>query len=282
MSRSMREAVNRSCWDGDWYARAFDDEGKVIGSRKNPHGKIFINSQSWAVIGSVADQRRARACLASVEKHLNTPFGIVAMHPGYRKWDSGKGGITTYPPGAKENGGVFLHTNPWVMIAETMLGHGEKAFQYYRQILPAKRNDDAELFEVEPYVYPQNILGKEHPQFGIGRNSWLTGAASWNMVAASQYILGVRAGYTGLTVDPCIPAAWSGFKARRVFRGATYNVEVRNPDRVNSGVRTILVDGDERDRIPLLAQGGECSITIILGKQAPAARRQHERPADKR
>jgi cellobiose phosphorylase len=263
---SMKEAINRTCWDGKWYTRAFDDRSKPLGSRKNSFGKIFINSQSWSVLGSVATESHARACLGAVEKYLNTEFGIVTMFPGYRKWDSGKGGITTYPPGTKENGGIFLHTNPWVMIAETMMGNGERAFAYYRQILPARRNEDAERFEVEPYVYPQNVLGKEHPQFGIGRNSWLTGAASWNMVASSQYILGIRPGYDGLTVDPCIPSAWSGFRATRTFRGATYHIEVRNPERVCKGVRNILVNGKEAGSIPLLPKGRSCSVTVIMGK----------------
>jgi len=265
MFKDMKEAINRTCWDGEWYKRAFDDEGIPLGSKKNTYGKIFINSQSWAVLGAVATKEYARKCLRSVGKYLNTKYGIVAMYPGYTKWDSAKGGITTYPPGAKENGGIFLHANPWVMIAEIMTGNGDKAFEYYKQILPAKRNEDADHFEVEPYVYPQNILGKEHPQFGIGRNSWLTGTAAWNMVASSQYILGIRAGYDGLIVDPCIPTDWKGFKAKRVFRGATYDIEVRNPDRVNKGVRKILVDGVEQERIPLLPKRSECSVTVILG-----------------
>jgi cellobiose phosphorylase len=261
----MKDAINETCWDGEWYKRAFDDDSEPLGSRENKFGKIFINSQSWAVLGGVSDGERSRKCLDSVEKYLNTKFGIVAMYPAYTGHDPKKGGITTYPPGAKENGGIFLHTNPWVMLAEIMTGNGNKAFEYYRQILPAGRNNDADLFEVEPYVYPQNILGKEHPQFGIGRNSWLSGTASWNMVVSSQYILGIRAGYDGLTVDPCIPSAWDGFKARRVFRGAEYNIEVRNPGHVCSGVKKLLADGVETDRIPLLPAGGKCAVTVIMG-----------------
>lgn len=265
MYSEMKDAVNATCWDGEWYKRAFDDDSQPLGSKENKFGKIFINSQSWAVMGGVSDKERSRKCLDSVEKYLNTKFGIVAMYPAYTEHDPKKGGITTYPPGAKENGGVFLHTNPWVMVAEIMTGNGNKAFEYYKQILPAGRNNDADHFEVEPYVYPQNILGKEHPQFGIGRNSWLSGTASWNMVVSSQYILGIRAGYDCLTVDPCIPSDWDGFRARRVFRRAVYNIEVRNPDHVNRGVRKLVMDGREVDRIPVLPAGSKSNITVILG-----------------
>jgi len=146
-----------------------------------------------------------------------------------------------------------------------MTGNGQRAFEYYRQILPARRNDDADLFEVEPYVYSQNILGKEHPQFGIGRNSWLSGTAAWNMVAATQYILGIRPGYDHLVVDPCIPPEWKGFRVRRVFRGAAYEIEVRNPNHVQKGVQKILVDGAEHAAIPLAPAGAECSVTVIMG-----------------
>lgn len=266
MYDEMKNAINATCWDGEWYKRAFDDDSQPLGSKENKYGKIFINSQSWAVLGGVSDGDRSRKCLDSVEKHLNSKFGIVAMYPAYTENDPKKGGITTYPPGAKENGGVFLHTNPWVMIAEIMTGNGDKAFEYYKQILPAGRNNDADHFEVEPYVYPQNILGKEHPQFGIGRNSWLSGTASWNMVVSSQYILGIRAGYDSLTVDPCIPSEWEGFKAKRVFRGASYNIEVRNPDHVNSGIKKLVMDGKEVQRIPVLPAGDKCSITVIMGR----------------
>lgn len=265
MYKDMKDAINASCWDGEWYKRAFDDEGQPIGSKENGFGSIFINSQSWAVLGGVADEERTRSSLASVGKYLDSGYGIVSMYPAYTGFDAGKGGITTYPPGAKENGGIFLHTNPWVMIAEITAGNGDRAFKYYKQILPAGRNLDADLFEVEPYVYPQNILGKEHPQHGTGRNSWLTGTAAWNMVAASQYILGIRPDYDRLTVDPCIPSAWDGFRAYREFRGVGYDIEVRNPGHVNRGVKQLLANGAEVDRIPLLPAGSKCGITVILG-----------------
>lgn len=265
MFDDMKQAINSSSWDGQWYKRAFDDNSQAIGSKDNQYGKIFINSQSWAVMGGVATSEHATQCLASVEKHLNTKFGIVAMYPAYTEFDSTKGGITTYPPGAKENGGIFLHTNPWVMIAETMVGNAERAYQYYRQIMPAARNDSAEHLEVEPYVYPQNILGKEHPQFGIGRNSWLSGTAAWTLVAASQYILGIKAGYDRLIVDPCIPSGWKGFTATRTYRGAMYRIEVQNANGVCKGVKKVLVDGRESATIPVFPAGTEHSVTVVMG-----------------
>ena len=261
----MKKAINESCWDGEWYVRAFDDEGNVMGSKNCEYGKIFINSQPWAVLSQVAPEEYAGKCLGSVYQHLNTKYGIVKVYPAYPKYDPKIGGMTTFPPGAKENGGIFAHTNPWVMIAECLMGNGNRAYEYYTQILPARRNDDVDLFEVEPYVYCQNILGKEHPQFGTGRNSWLTGTAAWNMVAVSQYILGVRPEYDSLTVDPCIPSEWKGFKVRRKFRGCTYNIEVKNPDGVCRGVKKIIVDGAETDRIPVKPAGTVCDCVIVMG-----------------
>ncbi len=261
----MKEAINASCWDGEWYKRAFDDMGMPLGSKTCEYGKIYINSQSWAVLGRVATEEYAKKCLESVDKYLNSEYGIATVYPAYRQFDESKGGITTYPPGAKENGGIFLHTNPWVMIANIMIGKGDRAFKYYKQILPATRNDAAELLEVEPYVYPQNILGKEHPQFGTGRNSWLSGTAAWNMLASSRYILGIRQGYDCLTVDPCIPSEWDGFKAKRVFRGAVYNIEVKNPDKVSKGVHKLIVDGSETDKIPVFDKGTTHSVEVIMG-----------------
>jgi cellobiose phosphorylase len=240
----MKDIVNREAWDGAWYIRYFDHDGAPIGSHANMRGKIFINAQSWNVMAGFAEGERARRALESVNTHLNTANGIKLSVPGYDHYDPALGGISTYPPGAKENGGIFLHANPWVMIAETMVGHGDRAFAYYNQICPAFKNDRIDEFEVEPYVYPQNILGNEHPQFGLGRNSWLSGTASWTYQAATQYILGVRADYEGLRIDPCIPHAWEGFTVTRVFRGATYRIEVRNPGRATKGLRSMTVDGE--------------------------------------
>jgi cellobiose phosphorylase len=208
----MRDRVNAVAWDGDWYIRYFDFDGSPLGSHVNEQGKIYINGQSWPVISGFATPERAVRSLDAVKQMLDTGAGIKISAPGFDGFDPAKGGVTTYPPGAKENGGIFLHPNPWAMIAESMLGNGERAYEYYAQINPAGKNDLIDLYESEPYVYPQNILGDEHPQFGLARNAWLSGTASWSYQAGTQYILGVRAEYNGLRVDPCIPSAWGGFK----------------------------------------------------------------------
>ncbi len=262
----MRDRVNVQAWDGDWYLRYFDADGSPIGSRSNQEGQIFANGQSWPVISGFAPPERARAALDAVYTRLNTAHGIKLSTPGYNGYDPHKGGVTTYPPGAKENGGIFLHANPWVIIAETIVGRGDRAFAYYDQMNPAAKNDLVDEFECEPYVYPQNILGDEHPQFGLARNSWLTGTASWAYQAATQYILGIRPTYAGLEIDPCIPDGWDGFFVRREFRGATYQITVRNPARLGRGVRRLLVDGNQvsGNVAPLFSDGREHQVEVLL------------------
>lgn len=239
----MHQRVNAHAWDGEWYVRYFDADGSPLGSKTNTFGQIYANGQSWPVISGYASPEKARRALESVYKHLNTRHGIKLSTPGFNGFDPARGGITTYPPGAKENGGIFLHANPWVIIAETMMGNGDRAYEYYHQINPAAQNERIDEYESEPYVYPQNVLGDEHPQFGLARNSWLTGTASWAYQAATQYILGIRAAYQGLVIDPCIPRAWEGFSAVRYFRSTRYEITVRNPKHVCRGVRQVSVDG---------------------------------------
>jgi len=240
----MKKLFNDSAWDGEWFVRYFDHDGEALGTQRAETGKIFINSQSWSVLAGFADPERGRRALDSVRQHLNTPCGIKLFAPGYRGFDPDIGGVTTYPPGAKENGGIFLHTNPWVIMAEAVLGRGERAFEYYLQINPAAKNEIIEIYECEPYCYAQNILGDEHPQFGLGRNSWLSGTASWMYQAATQYILGIRPTCAGLRVDPCIPPGWKEFRVRREFRGALYEIAVHNPGGVSKGVRSLRVDDE--------------------------------------
>ena len=264
---AMKRRVNDQAWDGEWYVRYFDADGSPIGSRSNAEGQIYANGQSWPVISGFAPPERARAALDAVYRRLNTRNGIKLSTPGYDGFDPTKGGVTTYPPGAKENGGIFLHANPWVIIAETIMGNGDRAFEYYSQINPVVKNDRIEEFECEPYAYPQNILGDEHPQFGLARNSWLSGTASWAYQAGTPYILGIRATYAGLEIDPCIPSQWHGFKATREFRNAVYHVEVTNPDHVCKGVRSIRVDGKEINGnvVPVFEDGSAHRVDVIMG-----------------
>lgn len=263
----MQEIVNQHAWDGDWYVRYFDAQGEPIGSQQNDAGQIYANGQSWPVLSGFAPQARARAALDAVYARLNTSCGIKLSAPGYDGYDPRKGGITTYPPGAKENGGIFLHANPWVIMAEAILGRGDRAYTYYAQINPALRNEDIDRFECEPYVYPQNILGDEHPQFGLARNSWLTGTATWALVAGTQYILGIQPTLEGLRVDPCLPVDWDGFSVTRQFRGATYAITITNPDHVSRGVRSVTLDGEPcaGDVLPDLRDGNMHEVLVLMG-----------------
>lgn len=266
----MKDMVNQYAWDGAWFIRYFDDQGKPLGSSKNEHGKIYTNAQSWVVLAGFAGEERAKQALVSLHQYLNTNHGIKLSYPGFNGYDPNKGGVTTYPPGAKENGGIFLHSNPWVMIAETMIGRGDQAFTYYDQINPANKNEHIDEFECEPYVYPQNILGNEHPQFGLGRNSWLSGTASWVYQAATQYMIGVRPNYDGLIVDPCIPKKWKQFQVSRIFRGNHYNIEVLNPNHVEKGVLHIDVDGNrlKTNVIPLFNDNQTHHVVVTMGKSS--------------
>jgi cellobiose phosphorylase len=263
----MRQRVNEQAWDGEWYVRYFDCDGTPLGSKDNTYGQIYINSQTWAVISGFAPSDRARQAMDSVNQRLNTSNGLKLSTPGFNGFDPTRGGVTTYPPGAKENGGIFLHTNPWAMIAETMLGNGQRAFEYYNQINPGAKNDKIDEYECEPYVYPQNILGDEHPQFGLARNSWLSGTASWTYQAAVNYILGIRPTYDGLQIDPCIPPQWDGFSAQRSLRGALYHIEVKNPQHISKGVSTLTLDGTEiqGDIVPFFNDNAMHTIEVTLG-----------------
>jgi cellobiose phosphorylase len=263
----MRTRVEQSGWDGRWYRRYYDAEGNPLGSAQNMHGRIYLNGQSWPVISGFAAPARARQAMDEVHAQLNTRHGIKLSTPGFDGFDPRYGGVTTFPPGAKENGGIFLHPNPWAMMAETILGDGDRAFGYYAQINPAARNDDIDVYECEPYVYAQNILGDEHPQFGLGRNSWLSGTASWCYHAASQWILGIRPELDGLRIDPCIPASWDGFSVERKFRGKSYHIRVENREHVCKGVVKMTVDGNSvsGNIVPLDLPGEEHTIEVYLG-----------------
>lgn len=262
----MKETFNKQCWDGEWYVRYFNNDGIPIGSKTNEAGKIWTNAQSWSVMSGFASEDRMNIALESINKYLNTENGIKLSYPGYKKFDPAKGGISTYPPGAKENGGIFLHSNPWVMIAETIAGNGARALQYYNQINPVTKNKKIDEYELEPYVYAQNILGNEHPQFGLARNSWLSGTASWTYQAATKYILGIKPTFKGLMINPCISPEWNGYKAVRKYRGTTYHIEVMNAKHISKGIKIMLVDGSEiSGNILPAVDAKECSVKVIMG-----------------
>jgi cellobiose phosphorylase len=241
---SMEKVIETAGWDGAWFRRAYDDFGQPVGSRECQEGQIFIEPQGICVMAGVGlEKGLAQKALDSVEKRLAFEHGVVLLHPAYKQYYLHIGEISSYPPGYKENGSVFCHTNPWIMIAETRLGHGDQAFDYYLRINPSFREELSDLHRCEPYVYAQMISGKEAIHPGEAKNSWLTGTAAWNYVAITQWILGIRPAYDGLLIDPVIPSGWDGFTAFRQFRGKHIEILVTNPEHINRGVREITVNG---------------------------------------
>jgi cellobiose phosphorylase len=227
-AEKMETAIWNHGWDGAWFRRAYDGFGNVLGSKENEEGRIFIEPQGMCIMGGLGvEDGRAAQALESVEEHLVTPHGIILQQPAFSKYYLHLGEISSYPPGYKENAGIFCHTNPWVMIAEAMIGRGDKAFEHYIRINPSKREEISELHKCEPYVYAQMIAGRDAPTHGEAKNSWLTGTAAWNYVAITQWILGIRPVYEGLQVAPVIPSAWEGFSAARSFRGVRYEIQVK-------------------------------------------------------
>jgi cellobiose phosphorylase len=265
----MQAVVLEHGWDGAWFLRAYDDSGSRVGSSDCQEGKIYIEPQGICVmagIGMEAGAAVAKRALASVREQLATPHGIILHQPAYRHYYLNLGEISTYPPGVKENGGVFCHTNPWIMIAETVAGHGDEALDYYLRINPSAREEISDLHRCEPYVYAQMIAGREAPNHGEAKNSWLTGAAAWNYVGISQWILGIRPTFTGLKIAPVIPHDWPGFQARRVYRGVTYDISVERAGEGNAV--SLMVDGQpvEGNVVPLPAPGRtEVAVKATLG-----------------
>jgi cellobiose phosphorylase len=264
---AMIQAVKEHGWDGEWYLRAYDYFGKKIGSNENEEGKIFIESQGWCSMAEIGlEDGMVKKSLDAVKERLDCKYGIVLNNPAFTKYYIEYGEISTYPAGYKENAGIFCHNNPWIMIAETLIGRGEQAFDYYKKIAPAYLEDISDLHKVEPYVYCQMIAGKDAYKPGEGKNSWLSGTAAWNFYAVTQYILGIKPDYDGLIINPCIPASWNGFKFTRQWRGATYNIEVKNPSHVAKGVKSMIVDGKavEGNKAPVFTSG-EHTVEIVMG-----------------
>ncbi len=265
---TMEKAVVEHGWDGEWFLRAYDAAGKKIGSSQNTEGRIFIESQGFCSMAGIGTHLGMPGkALEAVKKHLDTEHGLVLVNPPFTRYDTAMGEISSYPPGYKENAGVFCHNNPWIIIAEAMLGRGDRAFDYYRKITPAYREDISHLHRNEPYVYAQMIAGKDAGLHGEAKNSWLTGAAAWCYTAVTRWILGVRPGYDALTVDPCIPKGWDGFEIKRLWRGSVYHIRVMNPQGVSRGIRKMTVDGKPLDgnKIPLFNDDKEHEVIVEMG-----------------
>lgn len=265
---SMRKTTLEHGFDGDWFLRAYDHYGEKIGSKENEEGQIFIEPQGICVMAGIGvEEGLAQKAMTSVKERLDTKYGIVLQQPAYSKYYLNLGEISTYPPGYKENAGIFCHNNPWIMIAETVLGNGDRAFEVYSKIAPAYLEEISDIHRTEPYVYSQMIAGKDAVNHGEAKNSWLTGTAAWNYVAITQAILGIQPEFDGLKVDPCIPSSWNGLTVTRVFRGDTFEISIKNPSHVSKGVKSLTVDGRAIDGniIAPIGDGRTHQVEVVLG-----------------
>ncbi len=239
----MEKTLLGTGWDGEWFVRAYDAFGHKVGSRECEEGKIYIEPQGFCVLAGVGKEGgQAEQALASVRKYLDTEYGIMILQPAYTRYHLELGEISSYPPGYKENAGIFCHNNPWISIAETVLGHGDRAFEVYRKTCPAYLQEKSDIHKTEPYVYSQMVAGRDARYFGQGKNSWLTGTAAWTFVNISQYILGVYPTLKGLEINPCVPRDFGDFRIQRRYRGVTYQIDVIT-NGAEKGVKSMTVDG---------------------------------------
>ena len=255
----MYDAILKDGWDGEWFVRAYDAYSNKVGSNECEEGHIFIEPQGFCVLAGVGvKEGLAKKALDSVKERLDTKYGVMILQPAYTRYHLELGEVSSYPPGYKENAGIFCHNNPWVSIAETVIGRGDRAFEIYKKTCPAYIEDISEIHRTEPYVYSQMVAGRDAKFFGEAKNSWLTGTAAWTFVNVSQYILGVYPTHKGLSINPCVPKDFGDFELTRKFREGTYNIKVVNPDNVEKGVKSITVDG-------VAVEG--CVIPYVKGKE---------------
>ena len=266
--KEMYQAVLESGWDGEWFVRAYDAQSTKVGSKECEEGKIFIEPQGFCVMAGIGkEEGLAEKALDSVQKYLETKYGIMILQPAYTRYHLELGEISSYPPGYKENAGIFCHNNPWISIAETVIGRGNRAFEIYRKICPSYVEEISEVHRTEPYVYSQMVAGADAPRFGEAKNSWLTGTAAWTFVNLSQALLGIQPGYDGLIIDPCLPDKFGNFKVNRRFRDAEYHIEIRKPEGTQKGVKWIEVDGERiaSNQIPLTSSKKEYHVIVQMG-----------------
>ncbi len=255
----MYDAILKDGWDGEWFVRAYDAYSHKVGSKECEEGQIYIEPQGFCVLAGVGvKEGLAEKALNSVKEKLDTKYGVMILQPAYTRYHVELGEVSSYPPGYKENAGIFCHNNPWVSIAETVIGRGDRAFEIYKKTCPAYIEDISEVHRTEPYVYSQMVAGADAKFFGEAKNSWLTGTAAWTFVNVSQYILGVYPTHTGLSINPCVPKGFGDFELTRQFREGSYNIKVVNPDNVEKGIKSITVDGKPVDG---------CVIPYVKGKE---------------
>ena len=267
----MYQAVLENGWDGDWFLRAYDANGDKVGSKECEEGKIYIEPQGFCTMAEIGvKEGLAEKALASVQERLDTKYGIRILSPAYTEYHLELGEVSSYPPGYKENAGIFCHNNPWVSIAETVLGHGTRAFDVYRKTCPAYVEEFSEIHRTEPYVYSQMIAGSDAVRFGEAKNSWLTGTAAWTFINVSQYIIGIYPTLEGLSVNPCVPEGFGDFSLTREYRGQIYHIDVHNPDGAEKGVQKLIVDGVEiaGNVIPFEEGKEEYHVEVWMGKES--------------
>jgi N,N'-diacetylchitobiose phosphorylase len=260
----VREISNGICWDEEWFIRGVTKSGRKIGCHEDAEGRVHLESNAWAILSGAADTEKAERALDSIDKYLFTKYGLLLNAPSYTKPDSEIGFVTRVYPGLKENGAVFSHPNPWAQAAACVLGRGDIAMKFYDALCPYNQNDMIEIRESEPYSYCQFIAGRDHSAFGRARHPFMTGSGGWSYFTATHYILGIRPDYDSLVIDPCIPVDWKEFKISRVFRGATYNITVQNPNGKMKGVSSITVDGSPAKTVPVFEKGTVHNITVIM------------------
>jgi len=265
----MQDRVKKVCdtelWDKDWYIRGITKNGKKIGTNEDKEGKIHLESNTWAVLSGAASLESGKKAMDSIDKYLYTPYGIMLNGPSYTVPDGDIGFITRVYPGLKENGAIFSHPNPWAWAAECILGRGDRAMKFYDSLSPYNQNDNIEVREAEPYSYCQFIVGKDHTAFGRARHPFMTGTGGWAYFSATRYILGIRPQFSSLVIDPCIPSDWKEFSVHRVWRGATYDITVLNPDGVMKGVKSIILNGKEVSEIIAQTKGSINKVVVNMG-----------------
>jgi N,N'-diacetylchitobiose phosphorylase len=266
IAERVKAACEKELWDGEWYLRGITAKGLKIGSHENEEGKIFLESNTWAVVSDAASPDRALSAMNAVDAHLYSPYGIHLLWPAYSKPNDDIGFMGRVYKGIKENAAIFSHPNPWAVIAECKLGRGRRAMKFYDSMLPYNQNDHIEVREAEPYSYCQFVMGKDHTAFGRARHPWLTGSGGWNYTAVTRWILGVRLSFEGMLIDPCIPSDWPGFEVTREWRGAKFHIAVENSEHVEKGVKEIFLDGKPLiGPIPPQSAGSEHQVKVLMG-----------------